>query len=247
MSEAKHRYQSDPAPAPLGTDTRRFPKGPALSSDGLNRLSDFPFEPLERHMWEACNGELAIEAAEKIVDALGLTDVVETAGLSDTLDGGSADCGAQKGFSFARTTLAKGVAVDVYNLHADAGGGVNDFEARAANFVQLAEFINKHSAGRAVIVGGDMNLRTGSDAVRPADVQIWNKFRADTGVSDVCDAVACGADFWRVEKFGFRSGNGIPLKPLTHRFEREKFTREDGEPLSDHPPLAVTFRWQAKR
>jgi hypothetical protein len=248
VSKAKHEYQSDPAPAPLGTDTRRFPKGPALSADGLNQLSRFPFDPFERQMWEACNGELAIEVAEVIVGELGLADAVDGAGLGDVVDGGSSDCAALKGFTIGRTKLANGVAVDIYNLHGDAGGGAKDAEARAAGFVQLARFIKKHSAGRAIIIGGDTNLHTEpGEPGRPADIATWKKFQAATGVRDVCAAVDCGKDVGRIDKFAFRSGGGITLKPLSFRFEAAKFTRADGEPLSDHDPLAVTFRWQSKR
>jgi len=60
----------------------------------------------------------------------------------------------------------------------------------------------------------------------------------------VCAAIDCGADADVIDKFAFRSGGGVELVPLSHSFERERFTREDGEPLSDHDPLAVTFHWR---
>jgi hypothetical protein len=244
VADANHPYRSDPAPAPLGTDLRRFPHGPPLISDGLNRLSRFPFGTLERHMWEECNGELAIEAAEQLLGEAGLDEVVDEAGLGDTIDGGAADCAAQKGFSVARTKFADGVEVDVYNLHADAGGGAGDIAARQANFPQLAAFVKEHSAGRAVIVGGDTNLRTGADG-RAEDKKMWEDFQAATGLLDVCRVADCGADAHVVDKFFFREGGGVALTPLSHHFERERFKRSDGEPLSDHDPLAVRFAWDA--
>ncbi len=61
---------------------------------------------------------------------------------------------------------------------------------------------------------------------------------------DVCRKVACGADAGVIDKFAFRSGGGVTLTPLTHRFERKRFMRSDGEPLSDHDPLAVRFAWE---
>ena len=94
VSQVTHPYLSDPAPPPLGSDPRR-PE--ALVSDGLNRMSRFPFGELTRVMWDNCFGG------------------------ADTSDGGAADCLSQKGFSVATTTIAPGVEVDVYNLHGEAG------------------------------------------------------------------------------------------------------------------------------
>lgn len=244
VSEANHPYRSEPAPPPLGTDLRRFPTGPPLIADGLNRLSRFPFEPIERVMWNACYGEFSISAVETILDAFGLVGPVEDLGLGDAVDGGAADCGAQKGFSVARTRLAEGIEIDVYNLHADASGGPADNAARAANFVQLADFVHEHSPGRAVIIGGDTNLHTDAGPDNAEDRRVWEGFQAASGVSDVCRVVECGADAGVIDKIAFRNGGGVELMPLTHRFERERFTRADGEPLSDHDPLAVRFAWE---
>jgi hypothetical protein len=245
-ADAKHKYRSEPATAPMGLDFRRAPTGPPLIADGLNRLSDFPFGPIDRQMWEACFGEFSLAAVNAIADATGLDAVIEEAGLSETLDDGSADCGAQKGFEFARVTFAKGVEVDVYNLHADAGGDPRDQAARVANFAQLADYIKKTSAGRAVIVGGDTNLHTEVDSEREVDVEVWQTFRQATGLVDVCTALDCGADFGAIDKFAFRSSKHVKLAPLSAKVDREKFTRADGEPMSDHDPLALRFRWKKR-
>lgn len=215
VADVTHPYLSEPKPIPLGTDPAR---PTALLSDGLNRMSRFPFGELTRVMWPSCFGGL------------------------DTSDGGAGDCLAQKGFSVARTELTPGVEVDVYNLHAEAGNTETDIPMRAEDFEVLAEFIDTYSAGRAVIVGGDYNLHTD----RPHDAEIFDDFRDATGLADVCEVVDCGADLHRIDKFTFRSGGGVTLEPLTHRFERDVFVREsDGEPLSDHDALAVDFAWTA--
>jgi hypothetical protein len=212
VSQVNHPYLSEPAPPPLGSDPRR-PE--ALVSDGLNRMSRFPFGELTRVMWDNCFGG------------------------ADTSDGGAADCLSQKGFSVATTTIAPGVDVDVYNLHGEAGNTPLDQQFRAADFEQLAEFIAVRSAGRAVIVGGDFNLNTD----RAVDREVFDAFLAATGLTDVCGVLDCGDDADRIDKFVYRSGGGVTIAPLTHRFERETFRRDDGEPLSDHDPLAVTFGW----
>ena len=124
VAEADHPYRSEPVPALWGPDLRRAPSGPTLSPDGLNRLSRLAFGPVTRTMWEQCHGDLSETVAEEVLAATGADGVLDGAGLSDLnheIDGGSADCMAQKGFSLAQTDLASGVTVDVYNLHADAG------------------------------------------------------------------------------------------------------------------------------
>ena len=212
ISEVTHPYLSTPAPVPLGSDPRR---PSALVSDGLNRMSRFPFGAVTRVMWPNCFGG------------------------ADTSDGGAGDCLSLKGFSVARTQLAPGVEVDVYNLHAEAGGTPLDEQFSAEDFAVLADFVTAHSAGRAVIVGGDFNLHTD----RVLDRTIFDTFLAATGLVDVCVVVDCGADADQIDKFVFRDGGGIVLEPLDHAFEREKFQRDDGQPLSDHDALAVDFAW----
>jgi hypothetical protein len=215
VSQVTHPFLSEPAPPPLGGDPRR-PE--ALVSDGLNRMSRFPFGELTRVMWDDCFGG------------------------ADTSDGGAADCLSQKGFSVATTTIAPGVEIDVYNLHGEAGNTPLDQQFRAGDFEQLAEFIAARSGGRAVIVGGDFNLNTD----RAVDREVFDAFLAATGLTDVCGVLDCGDDADRIDKFVYRSGGDVTIAPLTHRFERETFRRDDGAPLSDHDPLAVMFGWTGK-
>ena len=160
---------------------------------------------------------------------------------------GSADCLAMKGFAMARVTLAPGLTVDVYNLHADAGSGEPDVAARVSGFEELAAYIEEHSAGRAIILGGDTNLHTNAASDDPReqeDARVWETFLMQTGLIDVCNALGC-EDPSRIDKFAFRTGGGIELEPLSWKFEVEKFLDADGEALSDHDALAVGWRWSA--
>ena len=50
---------------------------------------------------------------------------------------------------------------------------------------QLSDFINAHSTGRAVIVGGDFNLHTDSE---PDSTQ-FQRLLSETGLTDVCASV----------------------------------------------------------
>lgn len=239
VRHASHPYRSEPmsSPPPLLNTANRLPTGPTLTGDGLNRLANLRFDDVHRVMWDVCHGELHVTALETIAEEAGIDDPT-----GDDIDGGSADCGAQKGFSVATVELAPGATVDVYNLHADAGGHPNDIDARRRNFGQLASFIADHSRDRPVILGGDTNLQTGPGA---RDDETWTLFLGDTALSDVCEVVDCGTDVGEIDKFAFRSGGGVNITPKSHAFERDKFVRDDGEPLSDHEALAVDFQWTA--
>lgn len=213
VADADHPYRSTPDPVPLGTNPVR---PTALVSDGLNRLSRLPFGPLERVMWPDCFGGI------------------------DTSDGGAGDCLSMKGFTVATTELAPGVTVDVYNLHGEAGSTTLDREYRAAGYVILAQYIADHSAGNAVIVGGDYNLHTD----RELDQAVMADFMAATGLTDTRAVVDDDPGADQIDKFLFRSGGGVTLEPLTHTFESDTFVRPgDGAPLSDHDPLSVDFAW----
>ncbi len=216
---SEHPHRSEPKPLPLGSDPSR---PDALVSDGLNRFSDVPFDPVERTAWSECFGGL------------------------DQSDGGSGDCLSQKGFSVASTTLDDGVVVDVYNLHLEAGGTEEDQRISRGQAQQLAEFITTTSAGRPIIVGGDFNLHTDPEQADDPD-EAWDleSFRIileEAGLTDVCEALVC-PEPGRIDKFLFRSSDELTIEPLDWNFESDVFVSADGEPLSDHEALAVTFGW----
>jgi hypothetical protein len=150
----------------------------------------------------------------------------------------SADCLALKGFSFSRTTLPGGAVVDVYNLHMEAGGAPEDDALRDAAVTQMSTFINAHSAGRAVIMGGDFNLHTDSE---PDSTQ-FQRLLSETGLVDVCAFLGCPQP-GRIDKFLFRSSASLTLTPTSWKFETDVFVDGMGGPLSDHDPLAVNFAW----
>lgn len=195
-------FLSIPLPAPLGADPRR---PTALLSDGLNRFSEFAFEPVAREMWRIC-GEA------------------------------SADCLSLKGFSMARTTLASGAVVDVYNLHMDAGSA--DFAVRGDNVDQLVEYILENSAGNAVIVGGDFNLRLSRDP----DAAQFADLLARAGLTDVCTELGC-AEPDRIDKFLYRSSDDVTITATSWTNADPSFQDPAGEPLSDHDPVVVDFDW----
>jgi hypothetical protein len=150
----------------------------------------------------------------------------------------SGDCLAFKGFSMARTELAPGVCVDVYNLHGEAGNDKGDQALKVTNTRDLVSFMNIFSAGRALIVGGDFNMRL----IRSHDAANLNFLTAQTGISNACTALGI-VDEEAIDKFFFRSSDALTLTPTSCRFETDIFVTENGDPLSDHDPLAVGFAW----
>lgn len=214
-----YRSGQHPGPWAVGLDPA---SRPLMVGDGLGWLSRYPLSDLVRVPWTGCFG-------------------------GALPDGGAADCLAMKGFGVATMTLADGHLVDVYDLHAEAGGTAEDQALQAADYLQLADVIAVRSAGRAVILGGDTNLHT--DLVHPdgtagADIAIWDAFLAATGLTDTCAELGC-PDTGAIDKIAYRDGDGVDLTPLTHDFATETFSTPEGDDLSDHPPLAVRFAWDA--
>jgi hypothetical protein len=223
-AQATHEYRSDqhPGPEAVGLDpTSR----PLFVGDGLGVLSRVPFTGNTRVPWTECFGG------------------------PDTSDGGAADCLAMKGFAMVTMTLADGAEVDLYTLHAEAGGSAEDQRLQGQDFDELATFIEARSAGRAVVIGGDTNLHTDSDhpdASGAADTEIWGAFLERTDLTDACAVTRC-PDASSIDKIAYRSGDGVRLTATSHDMPRERFTAPDGEALSDHPPVVVEFTWKKRR
>ncbi len=156
-------------------------------------------------------------------------------------DDSAADCLSLKGFSVARTEFAPGVCVDVYNVHGEAGNTEHDLELKDMNMRDLIAFIETFSAGRAVIVGGDFNMKLR----RARDAANLERLRTESGLSDACIALGI-VDKGEIDKFFFRSNDAVALSVTSCRFETNVFVRPDGGPLSDHDALAVRFAWSAR-
>lgn len=223
-AEATHEFRTPqhPGPEAVGLDPA---SRPLLVGDGLGVLSRIPFTGNSRVPWTECFGGF------------------------DTSDGGAADCLAMKGFAMVRLTLADGLEVDMYTLHAEAGGTAEDQRLQVQDFDELATFMEANSEGRAVIIGGDTNLHTDSthpDGSGGADTQIWQSFLSRVGLTDACAATDC-PDSTMIDKIAYRNGGGVRLTATSHDVPRERFTAPDGEDLSDHPPLVVEFTWRQGR
>jgi hypothetical protein len=59
----------------------------------------------------------------------------------------------------------------------------------------------------------------------------------------VCAAVECPEE-GTIDKVAWRDGGGVTFEPLAFRWEAH-FVDDAGEDLSDHPAVAVDWRWAA--
>lgn len=223
-ADASHEYRTEqhPGPEAVGIDIEADRPNMELG-DGLGVLSIHPISDTVRVPWDSCFGEF---------------------------DSGASDCLAMKGFLMTRLELADGAVVDLYDLHGEAGGGPEDQALQVEDFEQLAAYVEEHSKGHAVILGGDTNLHTdppGDDAHEDSgngeDLQIWDDFLAATGLTDSCAATECDEP-GRIDKIAFRSGDGVELEATSHAFQTDVFVDDQGEDLSDHQALEVVFAWK---
>lgn len=180
--------------------------------DGLNRFSIFPLGGLARTGWADCNG---------------------------VLDCGS-DCLTTKGFSLSVVLPADGVAVDLYNLHLDAGSCEGDFDAREVQVDQLLQELDAGASEKAVIIAGDTNLKSH----RPEDMVLFERLLFEGDLLDTCRFLDCGVDIH--DRFLFRNSDSLSLAPLSWGHPTE-FVDGQGEDLSDHKPVAVRFHWESVR
>ena len=159
-----------------------------------------------------------------------------------------------KGFSYTSIEIADGYYIDVYNLHTDADTDDGSLAARQSNMIQLAEYINERSAGKAVIVMGDTNSRY----TRSGD-------NFETAVLEACGLTDCWVELVMggvapedgdslmvselgqygevVDKIWYRSGKNVELEATYFETLLTQFTDPDGNQLSDHYPITANFEY----
>ncbi len=175
--------------------------------DGLNRFAAYAFDNHRRWTWNTSHGVFRH----------------------------SNDALAPKGFTVATHYVTSSIAVDVYNLHLDAGGHYNDYLARKEQIGQLTEVIESRSDGLAVIVAGDWNL----SERRPDDIRLLEQFKDSLAFRDAREDLAVEAD--RIDRILYRSGGEVEIVPLSYHVELELFRDGEGNPLSDHDAISVEF------
>lgn len=203
--------------------------GGAGIGDGMNFLSSFPFEDMDRETWK---------------DRYGL------------ISNGSDEL-TPKGFMYNQVKIADGVYVDVYNLHADADTDPKSEAARRSNLTQLASYIEEYSKGHAVIVFGDTNCRytRADDNLKALFVDrlgmkdVWiEKIRNGSYPEMGAEALvgvpgSTSPNNEVVDKIFYRSGSGVTLNPMSYQVENTYFTDSAGNQLSDHYAISSNFTY----
>ena len=194
----------------LPFQSRPFERGDSYDfGDGLSVFSRFPFTEPERTAWRRCNG----------------------------FTGDYFDCLTPKGFTRTKLELGDGAALDVYDVHLDAGYSDGDRTARTAQLDQLGAAILRYSSGNAVLVGGDFNLSAD-------ERNELEHFSETTGLADACFTLRC-PDTARIDRVLFRSSPTVLVKAVRWRVAGG-FLDAKGAPLSDHAPVAVDFEWKRR-
>jgi endonuclease/exonuclease/phosphatase family metal-dependent hydrolase len=176
--------------------------------DGLSQFAVLPFTALQRDAWSTCHG---------VLDSY-------------------FDCLTPKGFISTRQRLADGVEIDVYDVHLDAGPSEADQRAREAQVDQLIDAISRRSAGRALLLAGDTNIRRHDDLLQ--------HFERATGLVDACSTLHC-PEPRRIDRVFYRSSPALAFAPRKWSIDR-RFVDAKGQPLSDHLAVAVEFDWQTR-
>jgi endonuclease/exonuclease/phosphatase family metal-dependent hydrolase len=159
---------------------------------------------------------------------------------------------ASKGILFARLDLGNGRALDLYNVHMEAGGDDASNEARRLQTKQLINYILAESPPEnAVLVVGDFNMKP--SAKRKTLVGQYPKDLTGLGRSKLLDVILGELELANagslsgapppnlIDHILYRSGTTTKLKPAAWRLAKEDFLDEEGAPLSDHDPVVTTF------
>jgi hypothetical protein len=164
------------------------------------------------------------------------------------------DCLTPKGFTMARTRLAEGVYVDIYNLHAQAQTAAADLDARRKDVLQLLGYIESNSAGNAVIVMGDTNTRYTRDGDNMWEfllrgfTDVWvsrlrNGSVPASGAATLgCDPAVTGPDCEVVDKLLVRDNGFVGLTATDYRIAADAVDA-NGADLSDHRGIAAIWHY----
>lgn len=217
---------------------RTFTSGGIPAGDGLNVFSKYPIYNVDRVTWDTFNGILTN-------DNDGLTP---------------------KGF--LKCTLdVNGLLIDLYDIHTDASRTMGDQLAKKAQFIQLSQYIDTHSAGRPVLITGDFNctLHTyyyaefyetmlADGEYEDAWVEFVNggNYLRGDDAQEIIDRYNAlyNNEFWGLwdsyERVLYRSGDGLSFDVTDFGYEYYTNRPEVPQALTDHAVMSCTLRLHAQ-
>ncbi len=148
----------------------------------------------------------------------------------------ASDCFADKGYLMQRISLSGGIRIDVWTTHLDAGSHELDRAARQDQLDRLAEALETHSRGQAIVIGGDFNLNW-NDADDRDQLRQW---LSRTGLS-IAVLTPEGARERRVDYLFTRAALDSELVCDEGGIVPDLSGPTDA-PLTDHPALRSTCR-----
>ncbi|MFD5844025.1 jacalin-like lectin [Streptomyces chartreusis] len=202
---------------------RTATSGGAAFGDGLNTLSDHPFEDFERVRWNDCTGTNCLTPKGFTLARVRLAEgvFVDLYNVHTNADSDDAALAARRAnveqlSDFIRANSA-GNAVIVM-------GDTNTRYTRTGDNIRTLVAENGLTDAWVQLVKGGTPPAAGGDAL-------------------LCDAAAPADDCEVVDKVLYRGSELLSLNATRYHNDWAKFLREDGEHLSDHFPHTVGFSY----
>ncbi|MFE7440159.1 jacalin-like lectin [Streptomyces chartreusis] len=202
---------------------RTATSGGAAFGDGLNTLSDHPFEDFERVRWNDCTGTNCLTPKGFTLARVRLAEgvFVDLYNVHTNADSDDAALAARRAnveqlSDFIRANSA-GNAVIVM-------GDTNTRYTRTGDNIRTLVAENGLTDAWVQLVKGGTPPAAGGDAL-------------------LCDATAPANDCEVVDKILYRGSELLSLNATRYNDDWSKFLREDGKHLSDHFPHTVDFSY----
>ncbi|MFC8240333.1 jacalin-like lectin [Streptomyces chartreusis] len=202
---------------------RTATSGGAAFGDGLNTLSDHPFEDFERVRWNDCTGTNCLTPKGFTLARVRLAEgvFVDLYNVHTNADSDDAALAARRAnveqlSDFIQANSA-GNAVIVM-------GDTNTRYTRTGDNIRTLVAENGLTDAWVQLVKGGTPPAAGGDAL-------------------LCDATAPADDCEVVDKVLYRGSELLSLNATRYHNDWARFLREDGEHLSDHFPHTVSFSY----
>ncbi|MBE1877446.1 jacalin-like lectin [Myceligenerans pegani] len=212
-------YEADSHPHRTATS------GGVLFGDGLNTLSNHPFEDLRRVTWDDCSSGSGDCLTPK---GFSFMRVRLAEGVWVDLYNLHTDAGVEPGdLAARRANLAQ---VSAFIQANSAGNAVIVYGDTNTRYTRTGDAIAEFASANG-LSDPWVDLVRGGDAPDPGEPAITCD---DAGVDETCEVV---------DKVLYRGSDHIGLDAVEYRNDHAAFRDDAGENLSDHYPVAVEFDW----